>query len=57
MCMCGLLQFIEVDTHEQQTVDCAVLGLTFVVLTKSTMEIETDSVFVHACYSVPVCLL
>jgi hypothetical protein len=55
--MCGLLKFIEVDTHVQQVVDCVVLGLSFVVLTKSTTEIETDSMFFRACYSAALCLL
>jgi hypothetical protein len=55
--MCRLLKFIEVEMHVQQIVYCTVLGLTFVVLTKSTMEIETDSVFFRACYSVALCLL
>ena len=55
--MCGLLKFIEVDTHVQEIVDCAVLGLTFVVLTKSTTEIQTDSVFFRRCYSMSLCLL
>ena len=38
--MCGLLTFIEIDTHVQQVVDCVVLELTFVVLTKSSTEIK-----------------
>ena len=57
MCVCGLLKFIEVDTHVQQIVDCAVLGLTFVVLIKRTTEIETNSVFCRGCCSVALCLL